>query len=157
MAPGDLRRCSARLRSEDGFTLVEILVVCVIVGILAAIAIPAFLGHNKKASDSGAKSDLRGLAGKVAECRWDAESYTDCDSSSELPGLPAVHFGNGPGQVHVSASNTNTFTAVAVSQARTNGQHHTFRWRHRANGTKRLTCTAGGAPNTSGGCSDGTW
>jgi type IV pilus assembly protein PilA len=48
---------------DDGFTLVELLVVIIIIGILAAIAIPVFLNQRKKGYDAEAKSDLRDLAG----------------------------------------------------------------------------------------------
>jgi type IV pilus assembly protein PilA len=62
-----MRRLRPRaLRSDeatDGFTLIELLVVIIIIGILAAIAIPVFLNQRKKGYDAAAKSDLRNLAG----------------------------------------------------------------------------------------------
>ena len=48
--------------NEGGFTLIELLVVIIIIGILAAIAIPTFLNQRKKGYDSQAKSDLRNVA-----------------------------------------------------------------------------------------------
>ncbi|HWC33200.1 MAG TPA: prepilin-type N-terminal cleavage/methylation domain-containing protein [Mycobacteriales bacterium] len=75
----------ARLRkmqeeNEGGFTLIELLVVIIIIGILAAIAIPVFLNQRKKGYDSAAKSDLRNFA--TAE-----ESYlTDYDAYSSVYG-----------------------------------------------------------------------
>lgn len=71
-----------RAQGEKGFTLIELLVVIIIIGILAAIAIPAFLNQREKAWVSQAESDLKNAA--IA-----AESYA-VDHNGSYAGLTAA-------------------------------------------------------------------
>jgi type IV pilus assembly protein PilA len=163
-----------RTQEEKGFTLIELLVVILIIGILAAIAIPAFLNQKGKAYDSNAKSDARTAATAEETYFTDNAGYTAvvANLTSIEPTLnqatPAAPAGEGlaveaPATAKYGAtlvgtpSATNSFDVTVTSKS---GVKYAFI--RQADGTVSRTCDTAGAGNASGcklGASGttGTW
>ena len=118
-----LRKLSERINSEEkGFTLIELLVVILIIGILAAIALPAFLGQRKKGQDADAKSNARNLVSHVESCFAAEQTYVPCKSTYQDladSSLPVVDAAPGNGEVQITGQGVDAYTINAKSNSGT--------------------------------------
>ncbi len=113
----------SRRKREDGFTLIELMVVVLIIAILIAIAIPTFLGARERAQDRAAQSSLRnGLtAGKTIFT--DNEDYTDATPAALNAVEPSLTFvaaavaSTGPNDVSVDNSSVTFIRMAALSKS----------------------------------------
>lgn len=135
-----------RRNEEDGFTLVELLVVMLILGILAAIAIPAFFSQRDKGYDSDAKANARTVQTALESYAVDnGGDYTDATEALLIGIEPTID--SFDDTVEISGLGADAYTITATSDSDT-----TFTIA-RAAGVVSNSCSAAG-----GGCSDDlTW
>ena len=142
-----------RRSGESGFTLIELLVVILIIGILASIALPAFLSQRSKGQDAAAKSNVRNLVSQMEACFTEDDKYVGCQAALNINNTN-LDIGPGEGQVQIVSEGLDGYELEAISKAKTAGTNHRFRLIHTLGAPDVKECDVDGR----GGCApDGTW
>lgn len=120
-----IQRLRSRKDREEGFTLIELMVVVLIIAILIAFAIPTFLGARRRAQDRNAQSSTRNALSAADTIFSDNQDYADADVATLNSEEPSITFvaaataSTGPKEVSVANSGTDTFYMVAESDSGT--------------------------------------
>ncbi|HWC85696.1 MAG TPA: type II secretion system protein [Solirubrobacteraceae bacterium] len=143
-----LSKLTRRVQDEKGFTLIELLVVILIIGILAAVAIPTFLNQRGKAYDSNAQSQVK--TAQLAEETYATNNngnYTT--TASDLTGIEPSLSDTSSATFTVNAAPTGSEYQVVSTAAHTGDS---FTITESNTGTETNTCSAGtggqGSPGT---------
>jgi type IV pilus assembly protein PilA len=144
-------RISSHRQDERGFTLIELLVVILIIGILAAIAIPSFLNQKSKASDAAAKTLAH--SAEVAMETYATEhsgGYAGVTAPADLKTIePTINTTPSNSDAYLSSATgtSSAYTIVTVSEP-TADQFTVVN----NSGVLTRSCSGSG-----GGCTGGTW
>lgn len=127
-------------RGSSGFTLIEMMIVIMVIGILAAIAIPSYQGHIRRTHCEDAKAALVGLGNAMERFRAQNGTYLGTAAGGANTGTPAIYMTQSPEQgekqfnLVIGAATATTYSVSATPEANT----------YWATGGNTLTITSAG-------------
>ena len=136
----------SKASDSAGFTLIELLIVILIIGVLAAIALPAFLGQRSKGQDSSAKSAARNLVSAVESFYATNKTYVGAASDDDVQ--KSGVYGTNDGEADILSSSATGYRVVGRSAT---GNRFTIT---KTGSSVTRSCTT----TNNGGCpSGGSW
>jgi type IV pilus assembly protein PilA len=161
-----MRQPRPTARGEHGFTLAELLVVILIIGVLIAIAIPAFLNQTTKATDASAEELARSAATAAETWGTDHQAHFNGITAAVIHAteatIPLADTGNNayladahsPAAAGTSTGTNTASGSYSVTVKATDG--NTFTIARNDDGVLTRTCNAAANPRN-GSCIDGSW
>jgi type IV pilus assembly protein PilA len=147
--PHSIARLQRAMRKQDGFTLIEILVVVLIIGILAAVALPSFLGQTARANDAAAKTQVGTLQTAMKEFAMDNDgSYKGATLAKLEATEPTLKDETTAVAKEVSGATATSFEIESEAVGSSDVYKLTS-----SNGEVTRSCT----PVDAGGCKGGSW
>jgi type IV pilus assembly protein PilA len=147
--PHSIARLQRAVGKQDGFTLIEILVVVLIIGILAAIALPSFLGQTARANDAAAKTQVGTLLTAMKEFAMDNDGSYKGATLAKLEAIePTLKDETTAVAKEVSGATATNFEIESEAVGSSDVYKLTS-----SNGEVTRSCT----PVDAGGCKGGSW
>jgi len=142
-----INKLRARMQDEKGFTLIELLVVILIIGILAAIALPSFINQRTKGQDAEAKATVR--TAQTAQETYFTDNQSYANSWATLVGIESslTNAPQGGGNAPTANGDATTYSVKVWSKSGT-----WFQASRDATGVVTRSCSGSG-----GGCNGGSW